>query len=472
MAEHILFLTGKLAEKSLRRVLDALSPRPFTYEVQVLGVAVAALMTTDLIGRRLKQAGDAQRIILPGRCRGDLDALQRNFGIPVERGPEELKDLDRYFGVEGPPRDLSKTDVKIFAEIVDAPELSTRQLLSRATRYRRDGADVIDVGCLPDTPFPHLEETISELRHEGFTVSVDSLNSDELLRGGRAGAEYLFSLHEDNLWIAEEVPSIPVLVGRDPADQHSLIRAISRYLKSGKPFYADPILNPIHYGFTESILHYHALRKRFPDIEIMMGIGNLTELTHADSVGVNTLLMGIVSELNITGVLTTEVSQHCKRTIKEVDRARRIMFAAREENTPPRHIDESLLALHERKPFPYTQEEIRELAAKVKDDNYRIQVTQSGIHVYNRHGFHTALDPYDFFPRLDVENDGAHAYYLGLELARAQIAWQLGKRYNQDEELDWGCAVEHGVDDKREFAAGKSTLAARKTARRKKRSDS
>ena len=28
-----------------------------------------------------------------------------------------------------------------------------------------------------------------------------------------------------------------------------------------------------------------------------------------------------------------------------------------------------------------------------------------------------------------------------MELARAQIAWQLGKRYVQDEELDWGVAV-------------------------------
>jgi len=30
------------------------------------------------------------------------------------------------------------------------------------------------------------------------------------------------------------------------------------------------------------------------------------------------------------------------------------------------------------------------------------------------------------------------AFYLGVELARAQIAWQLKKRYNQDEELAWG----------------------------------
>jgi len=39
---------------------------------------------------------------------------------------------------------------------------------------------------------------------------------------------------------------------------------------------------------------------------------------------------------------------------------------------------------------------------------------------------------------LKVDDDASHAFYLGVELARAQIAWQLKKRYVQDEELTWG----------------------------------
>ncbi|MEJ2115343.1 MAG: DUF6513 domain-containing protein, partial [Gammaproteobacteria bacterium] len=34
MAEHILFLTGKLAEKSLHRVLESMHPTDFSYEVR------------------------------------------------------------------------------------------------------------------------------------------------------------------------------------------------------------------------------------------------------------------------------------------------------------------------------------------------------------------------------------------------------------------------------------------------------
>jgi hypothetical protein len=73
-----------------------------------------------------------------------------------------------------------------------------------------------------------------------------------------------------------------------------------------------------------------------------------------------------------------------------------------------------------------------------------------------------ATDPYELYPRLDVERDGAHAFYLGVELARAQIAWQLGKRYSQDEELAWGCATERRPEDLLAHRAPGPTLAARR----------
>ena len=98
MSEHILFLTGKLAEKSLQRVLDTMQPTDFTYEVRQLGVSVAALMTTKLIEKRLGDTGQANRIIIPGRCRGEIDALSKSLKTPVERGPTELKDLPTYLG--------------------------------------------------------------------------------------------------------------------------------------------------------------------------------------------------------------------------------------------------------------------------------------------------------------------------------------------------------------------------------------
>jgi dihydropteroate synthase-like protein len=447
VAEHILFLTGKLAEKSLHRVLQEMQPTPFTHQVLEIGISVAGLMTADLIRRRLPDARNADRILVPGRCRGDLDALSRRYGVPVVRGPDELKDLPQYFGRQGRPPDLSRCDVLIFAEIVDAPKLDIAGIVQRAQRYREDGADVIDLGCLPDTPFAHLEEAVRALKAAGYAVSVDSMVPDELLRGGRAGADYLLSLKEDTLWIADAVAATPVLISSPPDDLDSLGRAIEAMRARGRPCFADPILEPIHFGFTDSIARFHELRRRDPAVAMMMGVGNLTELTDADTIGINALLMGIISELRIGALLTTQVSAHARSAVREADAARRMMYAAREAHSLPRDFSTDLLALHARKPFPDTPEEIAEVAAAIKDPSFRVQNSEAGIHVYNRDGLHCATDPYELWPCLGLEQDGSHAFYMGVELARAQVAWQLGKRYAQDEELDWGAAVRRAPVD-------------------------
>lgn len=442
MSEHILFLTGKFAEKQLRQILARMQP-DFTYTVHQLGLKVAALMTADMIARRLTDTFNADRVLVPGRCRGDLEKLSQDMGLPIERGPDELKDLPQFFGKAAQKPDLSHYKVKIFAEITDAPILSIDTIVQRAYYYQQNGANVIDIGCLPGSPFLHLEEAIHALKQEGFAVSIDSLEADDLLRGGKAGADYLLSLHTSSLWISDEVASIPILIPEQHTDLNSLTEAITTLQAKNRPFIVDPILDPLHFGFTDSIVRYHHFRKQYPDVEMMMGVGNITELTHADTGGMNALLLGICSELNINHILATEVSQHARRAIKEADLARRIMLAAHDNNTLPKHIDPGLMALHETAPFPYETSEIEELAAQITDPSYRIQTSQAGLHIFNRDGFHTATDPFDLYPKLQVETDGGHAFYLGVQLARAETAWQLGKRFTQDEALQWGCAVDN-----------------------------
>ena len=442
MSEKILLITGKLAEKSLARVMASMNPGGADYEILNLGVSVAALITTDMLVRRLKDARGATRILVPGLCAGDLEAASLALGMPVERGPVDLKDLPAHFGVGARKRDLDRHDMQIFAEIVDAPNITVEAILERAAIYRRDGADVIDVGCLPSTPFPHLEDAVLALVGAGYKVSVDSIDPDELRRGGLAGAHYLLSLKESTLSLAEEVEATPILIPEAAGDMASLERCMESMSKRGKRFVADSILDPIHFGFTESIVRYHALRQRWPEAEIMMGVGNLTELTDADTSGMNALLLGMMSELHIGHLLTTQVSPHACACVREIDLARRILFAAREDNSLPRGYDAGLTTTHERRPFPYSPEEIREMAALVRDPSYRVQVSSEGIHVYNRDERVLGADPFALFPRLQrLQDDAPHAFYMGVELGRAQIAWQLGKRYRQDEELNWGCAV-------------------------------
>jgi len=456
--DHIVFLTGRLAQPQLERVLAAMQPAPFTWEVREIGLQVAALMTADLIRRRVAQPVQAQRIIVPGRCRGDLDALSTHYGVPVQRGPEELKDLPQFFDRDAQPIDLSERAVMIFAEIVDAPRLAVDVIVERAQALRRDGADVIDLGCLPETAFDHLEDSVRALKAAGLCVSVDSMDAQELLRGGRAGADYLLSLTHETLWIADEVAATPVLVPQRGGDETSLYRAIETMSARGRAFLADSILDPIPFGFTASIVRYQRLRERFADAPILMGIGNLTELTEADTSGINALLFGIAAELQVAAVLTTQVSPHARRAVREADWAGRIMHVAAQQRTLPKGLSDALATVHARRPFPDTPDEIAATAARVRDPNFRVQVSSEGLHVYNRDGLRRGQGAFELWPQLGLEHDAAHAFYMGVELANAEIAWRLGKRYVQDQPLDWGCAVERESENLDAWCAPGTTL--------------
>ncbi|MEZ5829447.1 MAG: DUF6513 domain-containing protein [Hyphomicrobiales bacterium] len=193
MTESILFLTGHLARPRLEAVLHGMDPG-FDWKVLDIGVKVAALMTEDIILRRLPDHGEADKIMLPGRCRADLDRLSDRYGVPVLRGPDELKDIPTYFGraaeggrsVEIRHQDLSPRS--------SMPPLSPSIDPQACRRLQRQGCRRHRTGRLrSDTPFPHLEETVRALKEKGYKVSIDSADTDELLRGGKAGADFLLS---------------------------------------------------------------------------------------------------------------------------------------------------------------------------------------------------------------------------------------------------------------------------------------
>ncbi|MFC6491034.1 DUF6513 domain-containing protein [Nitratireductor sp. GCM10026969] len=461
MAETLVFLTGRLARRRLERLLEDLGETGFAWEIIDTGVKIAALMTEEIIKRRVTLPDGASRVILPGRFRGDPDRLAAHFGVPFQHGPDEIADLPPFLGREGRPPDLSRHDLRIFAEIVDAAALDVEAIVERAGGLAAAGADIIDLGCLPDTPFPHLGDAVRALKARGLTVSVDSADVEELRTGAEAGADYLLSLTEDTLSLARDYPVTPVLIPAVPGDLSSLDRAIEAAEKDGIRFIADPVLDPIHFGFTQSLERFAETRRRWPQAELLMGTGNLTELTDADSAGVTAILLGLCSELSISNVLVVHVSPHTARTVEEHDLARRIMFAAREDGALPRDYHPGLLQVHDRKPFPASPEDIAALAGEVRDANFRIMTAPDGIHIFSSKGHFVAQDAFELFPKLGVEADGAHAFYLGAELMKAEIAWRLGKRYVQDEPLAWGVAAPAPEEDRTRLAEAGHTLRAK-----------
>lgn len=460
--DKLLFLTGHLAEDRLKRTVKDTGLKEGAYSVHNIGIKVAALMTEKIVRNRLKGPIRAGRVIVPGRSRMDLQSLGEHYGVPFERGPDELADLPQYLGHGGKPPDFSKHDLRIFAETVEATHLSVSDMAARAAVLKAKGADVIDIGCEPGTPFPHLEEMVAALVATGYKVSVDSGNVEELARGARAGAHYVLSLDETTLDAVKGTACAPIVVPKPHGDMASMLRVIDLAAKKKIKIIADPILDPIHFGFMASLERYAELRRARPGVEILMGTGNLTELTDADSLGVTALLCGICSELKIQNVLIVQVSPHTIRTIEEHDAARRLMFRAREDQSLPKGYGGRLLSLHDLIPYPQSADEIAAAANEIKDDNFRIQTATDGVHISNRHGHHVARDPFELFAKLGVEDDGAHAFYLGYELAKAEIALQLSKRYAQDNALDWAVSADKKSEDLTRHAPEGATLKEKK----------
>jgi dihydropteroate synthase-like protein len=437
VAERRLFVTGKLAAPALRDALSR-SALTFDYDIAVMKITVAALMTTSWIARFLEVGPDVTQIMIPGMCEGSTDVLSERFGIPVEKGPADLKALPSWFGQADARANYGRRDVRVFAEINHVPRLDRDEILELAHYYRDAGADVIDLGLSLDHKW--LDEgpaTIAELRDEGFSLSIDTLDPDEILMADAAGVDYVLSLNSANRHLAERLRATPILIPDSPADLDSLDATIAHLERLGRPYLADPIIEPIGFGFAQSLGRYLEVRRRHPDAEILMGIGNLTELTEADSTGVNALLLGFCQEVGIRNVLTTEVIEWARGSVREVVLAAQLMHFAREQGTLPKHVDNRLVTLKDDDFRPYAEDELRELQAQVRDPNFRIFADADWIYVFNRDRFVRGTDFHEIFDQLGVD-EATHAFYLGKELMKATIARALRKNYRQEAPLDWG----------------------------------
>ncbi len=199
----------------------------------------------------------------------------------------------------------------------------------------------------------------------------------------------------------------------------------------------DPILEPIGFGFMASLERYAEVRRRYPAAEMLMGIGNLTELTAADSTGVGALLIAVCQELNVRAVLTTEVTPWARGAVREADVARRLMHYAVTGRTPPKGVDDRLVTVKDPAILTFSEEDLRVLQARITDPNFRIFADLETVTVLNNEQFVRGTDMAEIFSKLHVD-EPTHAFYLGTELARASLAVALGKTYRQDAELSWG----------------------------------
>jgi dihydropteroate synthase len=436
---RVLFVTGKLAEPALRRVLGEMQPA-FETEVAVLKITVAALMTTQWMARFLEVPPETDLILIPGLCEGEPAVLTERFGVRAEKGPKDLREIPRYFGQAAAARNYGAYSIEILAEINNAPKLSRPQLRAAADYFRASGADVIDVGCTPGVPFPDLGDAVRELRQAGMRVSVDSFEPTEILAAVKAGAELVLSVNKSNLEVARELggTDVRVVVLPDFGESlETLDQSIESLERWSVRYLIDPVIEPIGFGFMASLERYAEVHRRYPTSAQLMGVGNITELTSADSTGINALLLAICEEVGVRAVLTTEVIPWARGSVREIDIARRLMHHAIVERTVPKGVDDRLITVKDPEILTYDEAELRRLHSEVRDPNFRIFADRETITVFNSEIFIQGSDIQVIFSQLGVE-EPTHAFYLGRELMKAKLAITLGKTYRQEGALSWG----------------------------------
>jgi dihydropteroate synthase len=434
-----LFVTGQLAKEALDRMLAAFDGG-FDWRVEALRIKVAALMTTDYLKATLKPR-DCDGIVLPGLCQANAEALSEIFKTPVRKGPKDLRDLPAFFGRQGETYDPQGDHaLTILAEINDVHRLDDAAILAAAGRHRAAGADVIDLGCSPEHPIRDLGRIVGMLRARGFRVSIDTFDEGEARSGDAAGAEFLLSLNSKNMRLAGVLKNaVPVIIPDQGEGLPSLYRNAEAARRRGADrVILDPVIDPIHFGLAASIRRFCEAREAMPDAEMLMGVGNLTELTEADSAGVNAVLLGLMSELEVGYALTTEVAPWALGSVRELDCGRRMMHFAKQRGSLPKGFDDRLITTRDARPTRPAEDELRALQARLTDRNFRIDTDGEAVYVFNCERFVKGTDIREMFPRLGVEDDASHAFYLGREMMKADIARRLGKKYIQGEPLHWG----------------------------------
>ena len=137
-------------------------------------------------------------------------------------------------------------------------------------------------------------------------------------------------------------------------------------------------------------------------------------------------------------VLTTEVIPWARGAVREIDIARRLMHHAVRHRTLPKGVDDRLLTVKDPVILEYDEAELRRLHAAVTDSELPDLRRPDHDHRVQRRAASCAAPTSRRSSPSSASRRPRHAFYLGRELAKAQLAITLGKTYRQEGALAWG----------------------------------
>jgi dihydropteroate synthase-like protein len=469
---RILLPTGAATEDIVRAAAAG-----YDADVVVTG-EIASFLTPHRL-RELLAKKMYDLAIVPGMCTASFDAVERESGIPVYRGPRHAADLALILPAL-PALTLSRTvpadeflagkkageamqriadieqaagsdflirgikigggsRIKVLAEIMDAHRQDN--LRGMVERFFSDGADIVDLGFGFDATPADVRRVFGELDGIDRPLAVDTQDR-ELIRAALVRADIILSLQEENVpKVAKAIAAAGVAAVVVPGSS-TLAKNIALAQRAGiRCIVADPLLQPAGSGLVGSLKNFK--KSRYP---LFFGAGNVVELLDADSPGMNALLAGMAMELGAAVIFTSEHSDKTRGSVREMRRAVEMMALAK-DRPYAKDLGIDLLILKEKRrrrepPLVYdTAVSVQTIPDDIEYDpkgNFRIGIEgdmivavvhgravrgkrwQDVLHTILSHGDVTLLD---------------HAGYLGRELYKAELAIRYGRSFEQDGEF-------------------------------------
>jgi dihydropteroate synthase-like protein len=497
---NILVVTGKLAENTVRRSVNDKA------DILVLDIEVAAFITPALLKRFLpKKKYDL--ILIPGISSGDFSGLEKESGIVIRLGSKHAIDLgfvlsfagsfdfstkipacelliekkrsnaiDKVIELENiafSPLTLRSVKIggncrmKVMAEIVDAGNLEKNELVRKIIYFVESKADIIDLGMSLDTSKSSVTEAVKTARSvTSIPLSVDTLEPELINAAIDAGIDIVLSLNSKNIDKVKDGiiknSTVSVIIPDRSDDLESLFKNLESARSCGiKNIIADPVLEPAGHGLSRSISGYYEFREHDKTTPLFFGVGNVTELIDADSIGVNSILSGIAMELGASILFTPEFSQKACGSVSELTTASSMMMLSQDRGSAPKDLGIDMLAIKEKRRREYgkipekyidarssekwhldpagcfkielTNDEIRDgklIPGKILARNNNINYKNNNMIVGS-----TAKDILDTIIELGLISRLDHAAYLGRELMKAELALKFKRSYSQDDKF-------------------------------------
>ena len=524
---RILLATGRKAEAMVKDAVRISANSPSNCDVLTQGLGIAAFSTPESLRKALKKHFSSEKeydlILVSGLCKADFSYLEKEIGTTIRLGPrhaydigEALQFVEELEFSSRVPADVFLTEkrrenarerlselersvkgkfrikgvkigggarMKVCAEIVDATQLNEQEIQRKMKYFVENGADIIDIGVHIGAKQGEVKKAVKAARAfaPDIPISVDTLDAELIRAGIETGADMVLSVNKGNISkVGDEIGrnniAAVVIPDFDASDKNeSLVANVKMAEEHGiKRIIADPVLNAVGYGIAESLYNYYLFRQHDKNTgtPLFFGVGNVTELMDADSVGVNATLAGIASELSADILFTPEYSDKARGSIRELRIASEMMALAKARKSSPKDLGLTLLILKEKRRKPVIQiqnQDINKDKDADTDSDSKLVVAKGdtkwrldpkgcfriGIceveagdegdrdrRIYAEHlptgkriVGETAKEVMDTILRLDMVSVLEHASYLSIELTNAELALRLNRGYEQDEEL-------------------------------------